>query len=143
MEFEDGEGDIYYYDCTANYEGTFCFDVNSAMFDTTTDDINGESVVEGSDLNVNTAAANKQRHGILKTRKKKILKASEMPAGAVPKMMASKQLKVMDGDKISANLTYSGNMANIDYHRCDSLVPITEPVEDLHYKVNLLHSQEI
>ena len=40
-----------------------------------------------------------------------------MPAGAVPKMMASKQMKVMtpDGDKVAAYLTFSRNMANIDY----------------------------
>ena len=34
-------------------------------------------------------------------------------------------------------------MATIDYSRCDSLVPITEPVVDLHYKINLLHSYEM
>ena len=34
-------------------------------------------------------------------------------------------------------------MANIDYSRCDSLVPTADPVKDLHYKVNLLHSHEI
>ena len=34
-------------------------------------------------------------------------------------------------------------MAIIDYSRCDCLVPITEPVVDSHYKVNLLHSYEM
>ena len=57
---------------------------------------------------------------------------------------ASKQLKVMDGDKVVSYMTYAGNMATVDYSQCDSLVPITEPVvEDSHYKVNLLHSREM
>ena len=112
MEFEDGDGDGYYSDCTANSEGTYHFDTNSTMFDTTADDnSNGESIVEGSDLNVNTATANKQRDSILKgNRRKKTYKPSEMPAGAIPKMMASKQMKVMtpDGDKVAAYLNFSG-----------------------------------
>ena len=133
MEFEDGDGDGYYSDCTAISTGTYHFNANSAILDTTTDDnSNGESVVEGSDMNVNVAAAEKQRPIILKqkgNRKKQILKASEMPAGAVPKMMASKQMKVMtpEGDKVAAYLTFLGNTANIDYSRCDSLVPIEAP----------------
>ena len=85
------------------------------MFDTTTDDdSNGESVLEGSDLNVNAVAAKKQRPSILK-RREKILKSSEMPAGAVPKMMASKQMSLMDGSKVVAYITMAGNMATIDY----------------------------
>ena len=62
------------------------------MFDTTADDnSNGESVVKESDLNVNAAAAKKQRPSFLKrNRKKKTFKASEMPAGEVPKIMGSK-----------------------------------------------------
>ena len=67
MEFEDGDGDRNYSDCTANSEGVFYFDTNSAMFDTTANNnSNGESVVEGSDLNVNAAAAKKQRPSNLK-----------------------------------------------------------------------------
>ena len=67
-----------------------------------------------------------------------------MPAGDVSKMMASKQLKLMDGDKVTAYMTYTGNMATKDYSRCDSLVPIAEPVvKNSHYKVNLLHSHEM
>ena len=117
LEFEHGDGDGYYSDCTANSEGTYQFNINSTMFDATDNDINGESVVEGNDLNVNAAAAKKQRPGILRNRKKKILKASKMPAGAVPKVMASKQMLVMtpDGAKVAAYLTFSVNMANIDY----------------------------
>ena len=116
MEFEDGDDNGYYSDCTANSEGIYQFDIKSAMFDTTAYDSNGESVVEGSDLNVNAAAAKKQRPSILRNRKKKILKASEMPAGAVPKMMANKQMKVMtpEGNKVASYSTFSGNMANID-----------------------------
>ena len=57
--------------------------------------------------------------------------------------MASKQMEVMDGEKVVAYLTYSGNMANIDYPRCDSLVPNEEQFEEAHYKVNLLYSHEM
>ena len=40
-----------------------------------------------------------------------------MPAGAVPKMMASKQMNTLtpEGDKVAAYLTYARNIANIDY----------------------------
>ena len=93
------------------------FNVNSSLFDTTADDdSNGESVLEESELNVNAAAAKKIRPSILKgKRKKKIFKASEMPAGAVPKMMASKQPKLMDGDKVVSYMTMAGNMVVMDY----------------------------
>ena len=39
-----------------------------------------------------------------------------MPAGAVPKMMASKQMLVMtpDGKKVAASITMATNMATID-----------------------------
>ena len=148
-EFEDEDGEAYYSDCTANSEGTYQFNVHSSVYDTTTadDDSNGESVLEGSELNVNAVAARKARPtSILKQkRKKKIFKASEIPAGAVPKMTASKQMPVMipDGKKVAAYITMAKNMATIDYSRCDSLVPIKEPVVDSHYKVNLLHSYEM
>ena len=68
-----------------------------------------------------------------------------MPAGAVPKMMASKQLEVSDPvtKELVSYMTFTGNMATIDYSRCDSLVPIAEPVVDSHYKFNLLHSYEM
>ena len=91
MEFEDGDGDGYYSDCTANSEGTYHFDTNSTMFDTTADDNSNEkSVAEGSDLDVNAAAAKKQQPSILRNRKKKPFKSNEMPVGVIPKMMASK-----------------------------------------------------
>ena len=47
MEFEDGDGDGYYSDCMANSEGTYQFNVNSSMYNTTADDdSNGESVLK-------------------------------------------------------------------------------------------------
>ena len=149
MEFKDEDGEGYYSDCTANSEATYDFNVHSSVYDTTTadDDSNGESVLKGSELNVNAAAARKARPtSILKQkRKKKIFKTSEMPAGAVPKMMASKQMLVMtpDGKKVAASITMATNMATIDYSRYNSLVPIEAPVVDSHYKVNLLHSYEM
>ena len=108
------------------------------MYDTiANDDSNGESVLEGSELNVNTAAAKKTRLSILKgksSRRKKLYKSSEMPAGAFPKMMASKQLEVRDPDtnKLVSYMTYAAKMTNIHYSRCDSLVPIKEPAVNLH-----------
>ena len=54
LEFVDNDGDGYYSECTVNSEGTWGLNVNSAMFDTTTDDnSNGESVLEGSETTVN------------------------------------------------------------------------------------------
>ena len=83
-------------------------------------------------MNVNTAAAaKKQRPSILKGNRRKNFKSSEMPAGVISKMMASKQLKVMDGDKVAAYLTYSTMMTNIDYSCCDSIVPDNKPVKDV------------
>ena len=66
-----------------------------------------------------------------------------MPSGAVPKLMASKQLKLMDGEKVVSYWTMSGNIAVIDYSRCDSLIPIETSPVDLHYKVHLLHQHEM
>ena len=40
-------------------------------------------------------------------------------------------------------MTYAAKVANIDYSWCDSLVPDKESVKDVHYKVNLLHSEEL
>ena len=78
--------------------------------------------MEGSELNVNAAAATKARPtSILKgkpRRKRRIFKASEMPAGAVPKMMVSKQLEVRDPDtkELISYMTYAAKMATIDYN---------------------------
>ena len=67
------------------------------------------------------------------------MKSSEIPAGAVLKTMTSKQLKMMDGDKIAAYLTNSARMATIDYSCCDSIVTDNE----VHHNVNLLHAHEV
>ena len=40
-------------------------------------------------------------------------------------------------------MTYAAKVANVDYARCDSLFPDNKPVKDVHYKVNLLHSEEL
>ena len=74
-EFEDEDGEAYYFDCTANSEDTYQFNVHSSVYYTTTadDDSNGESVLEGSELNVNVAAARKPKPtSILKGKQKKI-----------------------------------------------------------------------
>ena len=50
--------DGYESNFTANSEGTFQFNVNSAMFDTIADNnSNGEIDIEGSNLNVNAATS--------------------------------------------------------------------------------------
>ena len=92
MELEDDDG--YESDSTANSEGIFQFNANSAIFDTTVDDnSNGEIILEGSNLNVNMAAATKkQRLSILKRNGRKTFKCSEMPAEGIEKMMSNKQL---------------------------------------------------
>ena len=62
---------------------------------------------------------------------------------AVGKMMTNKQFRVMDSDKVTGWMTYLVTVANIDYSQCVSLVPDDKPVKDVHYKVNLMHAEEI
>ena len=114
LEFEDDNGDGYYSDYTANSEATYNFNVHSSVYDTTgDDDSNGESVLEGKELNVSTAAATKARPpSILRgksSRRKKLYKSSEMPEGGVPKMIVNKQLKVRDPDtkELISYMTYT------------------------------------
>ena len=47
LEFEDEDGEGYYFDCTANSETMYDFNVHSSVYDTTTanNDSNGESVL--------------------------------------------------------------------------------------------------
>ena len=45
-----------------------------------------------------------------------------------------------DNDNVTGYLTYSARMANVDYSRCDSLVPKEEPTKEIYYKVNLSHA---
>ena len=67
-----------------------------------------------------------------------------MPAGLVAKMMSNKQQRVVDDyNNITEYLNYSAKMTNIDYSRCDSLVPKEQPAKEIHYKVNLSHAEEI
>ena len=118
MRFDDS--DSYESDFTANSEGTFQFNANSAMFDTTADDnSNGEVVLEGSNLNVNAAAATKQQRppSILKGRRRKPFKSSEMPAEPVPEMMINKQFQVIDPKtkNVAGWITYAAKVVNINY----------------------------
>ena len=87
----------------------------------------------------------KPKKSVLKRRGKKIFKSSEMPAAAVAKMMASKQLKVRDPDtkELPFYLTYASKMAVIDYTRFDSM--ITEDVADkeIYYNANLSHAHKV
>ena len=102
-------------------------------------------------MTVSAAAAMKSRpQSILRVKgkkKKKIFRASKIPAGAVSKIMANQQLRLINkDDKVVLYMTMAGNMAVMDYSRCDSLLP--PPIEapppvDLHYKVHLLHQHKL
>ena len=64
------------------------------MYDTTgDDDSNGESVLEGQELNVSAAAATKEKPPSnlrkKRPRRKKLYRSSEMPAGAVSKILVN------------------------------------------------------
>ena len=142
IKFDNSHSDGYNSDFTANSKDTFQFNANSDMVNTTANNnSNGEIILEGSDLNVNAAAATKnQRPRILSGNRRKSLKSSEIPVGVIPKMMANKQLKVMVGDNVAGYMTYSVKMINIDFYSCcDNLVLDKESVKDVHCKVNLLH----
>ena len=122
LEFEDDNGDGYYSDYTANSEATCDFNFHSSVYNTNGDnDSNGESFLEGKALNVSAAAVKKTRPSILKgrsPRRKKLYKSSEMPEGAVPKMMANRQLELRDPDtkELIFYMTYAAKMATIDYN---------------------------
>ena len=62
-----------------------------------------------------------------------------MPAGLVAKMMASQQDRIVDSQtgETKGYSIYSIRMTNIDYSRCDSLVPEEQPANEIHYKVNI------
>ena len=153
LDFEDDNGGGYYSDYTANSEGTYDFNVHSSVYNTTGDNYsNGESVLEGKELNVSAAAATKAKPTSIlrekRSRRKKFYRSSEMPAGAVSEMLANKQLELRDPktNKLVPYMTYTAKMAVMDYSRCDSLLPIPikqPPPVNLHYKVSLLHQHEM
>ena len=77
-----------------------------------------------------------------------------MPTGAVPTMMANKQFKVIDPKtkKVAGWMTYIAKVTTIDYKakvatiaysQFDGLVPNKEPIKDVYYKVNILHTDEL
>ena len=70
-----------------------------------------------------------------------------MPAGAVSKMMANEQFRVMDNnDNIVSYWTANVSMVVMDCSQCDSLLPLpikAPPPMDLHYKVHFLHEHEL
>ena len=69
-EFDDGDG--YNSGFTANSEGTFQFNANSAMFDATTDNNSNEKIQKGTNSYVKVvAAARKAKSSILRGQRKK------------------------------------------------------------------------
>ena len=90
------------------------------------------------------AAARKVKPSILRGQQKKKFKPIKIPSGAITMMMANKQLGVLDDDdNVQGRMIYAAKIANIDYFRCDSLVPKEEPLKEIHNKVNLSHAEEI
>ena len=142
-DFNDRDGyDSDFTANTQNSDGIFQFNVNSSLFDTTTNNNSNVEILEGSNLNVNAAAAREGKPpNILQ---KKQFKSSKMPSGSIAKMMANKQLRVLDkDDDVQGWLTYSTRMKSINYSFCDTLVSGEEPIKDVHYKVNLSHTEEL
>ena len=63
-----------------------------------------------------------------------------MSAGAPAKMLANKQLKVLNSDGTTHSyMTLKATMAVVNYARCDALIPLESSLvnNDIHYKVNL------
>ena len=63
-----------------------------------------------------------------------------MSAGAPAKMLANKQLKVLNSNgTIHSYMTLKATMAVVNYARCDTLIPPESALveNDIHYKVNL------
>ena len=144
---EIGDSDEYESDFTHNSEGMWQFMANSTMYDTTNNE-DGESVSEGTKMNVNAAAASAtSKESVLnKRRGKKVYKSSEMPTAAVAKMMASKQLEVRDPtitQELVSYLTYASKMAVIDYTRFNSMITENVTDKDVHYNSNLSHAHEV
>ena len=121
---------------TQNSEGTYGlpseFNANSAGYDTTDNVNSNEKIIEGSQygLNVNAAAATKIKGIICQAKGQRkqprtLLKSSEMSAGLIAKIMVRKQVVVIDRkiDQTKGYFIYSTRMININYSRCDSLVP--------------------
>ena len=53
-------------------------------------------------------------------------------------MLANTQDQVVNKQgNTTGFITYAATMTNIDYSRCDSLVPEGQTVKDIHYKINL------
>ena len=63
-----------------------------------------------------------------------------MSAGAPAKMLANKQLKVLNSDGTTHSyMTLKATMAVVNYARCDALIPPESSLveNNIHYKVNL------
>lgn len=68
-----------------------------------------------------------------------------MPAVLVAKMMASQQNRTVDSKsgQTKGYFIYSVRMTNIDYYRCDSLVPEKQSAKEINYNVNLSERDKI
>ena len=126
---------------THNSEHTYVFQAETE-FDTI-DSVNSNGELEDNhptDVLVNKAASN----SILRTKRtpttRVLPKSSDMSSGAPAKMLANRQLRVMNEDGTTHSfMTLNARMAKIDYTRFDSLINSKSLIStpDVHYKVNL------
>ena len=126
---------------THNLEHTYIFHAETE-FDTM-DSVNSNGELEGNhptDVVVNKAASKSILRNKRTPTKRVIPKSSNMSSGAPAKMLANRQLRVMNEDNtIHSFMTLNAMMAKVDYTRFDSLINSKSviPTPDIHYKVNL------
>ena len=111
-------------------------------FDTTYS-VNSNGELEGShptDVVVNKAASKSILRNKRTPTKRVIPKSSDMSSGAPAKILANRQLRVLNEDNtIHSSMILNASMANVDYARFDSLINSKSVIStsDVHNKVNL------
>ena len=94
---------------------------------------------EPSDIIVNAAATKSILQNRKKQTKRALPKSSEMSSGAPAKLLANEQLTLVDkkGNTYGHMTFRSCTMAQLNYTRCDTLIPAPIEAPAIHYKVNL------
>ena len=147
--YEANRNDGYDSDFTANTqnsEGTFAFHAYNAKieFDTSAS-VNSDGELEGvpanepTNLIVNAAGTTSILRNGKKQSKRALPKSSEMSSGAPAKLLANEQLTLVDkkGNTYGHMTFRSCTMAQLNYTRCDTLIPTLIEAPAIHYKVNL------
>ena len=61
-----------------------------------------------------------------------------MSSGAPAKLLANEQLTLIDkSGNTYGHMTFRSYMAQLNYSRCDALIPPIAPTLEIHYKMNL------